>query len=565
MQLRRLTVERFRGIRSLTWDVNGPILCLVGPGDATKTTILDAIEWTLWPRPMLSVGDADFHGITCDHPILIEATVGELPDRLRRDDLFGLELRGWSSEGELHDEPDDADEEVLTVRLTVDDSLDPTWEIVNDRRSEPRLVRARDREAFGVARLGPDIERHLTWARGSALSRVTADTDDVHRVLAAASRRAREMVKGEALEDLAQVADKATDAARRLGATGDEYRPAMDPGAATAGAGALALHQGDIPARLAGTGSRRLTALAVQKLSVPEGAIVLVDEVESGLEPHRLRHLLRELAATPDEGARGQVLTTTHSPVALTELPCRDLRIVRCVDGDTSIRNVPEELQGLVRAEPGALLCERLLVCEGKTELGIIRRLQRGWTDMHDSTPPEHLGVTIALGNGNEAPRRALALAGLGYGVALLADSDQPLTPDADTLEAAGVRVIQWDDGKSTELRVALDLPFESVGRILDVAAELDGRGRQRVDDALAARLSGPVPASVDPLGLLEAGFSEEDIRSAIGRVSLEKEWFKRIDWGEALGDLILEQLPQILDTDLARKLAEAEAWVYAP
>jgi hypothetical protein len=563
VQLRRLTVERFRGIRSLTWDVDGPTVCLVGPGDATKTTILDAVEWALWPRPALGVADADFHGISCDNPILIEATVGELPDRLRRDDLFGLELRGWSPEGELHDEPDDVDEEVLTVRLTVDDSLDPRWEIVNDRQPEPRLIRARDREALGATRLGPDVERNLTWARGSALARATADTDDVHKVLAAASRGAREMVKGEALEDLAEAAERATEAARRLGAGRGPYRPAMDPGATTAGAGALALHEGDIPARLAGTGSRRLGALGVQRLSVPEGAVVLIDELETGLEPHRLRHLLRVLAAQPEAGPRGQVLATTHSPVALTELACVNLRVVRCVDGTTIIRAVPDDLQDLVRAEPGALLCDRVLVCEGKTELGLVRRLARGWIDQHDWTPPEHLGVTIALGNGHEAPRRALALAELGYDVALLSDSDRPLEPDVGELEAAGVRVIQWEGGTSTEGRLALDLPWGALGRILEVAAELDGRGRQSVDDALAARLPGPAPASRNPDALLEAGFTEEDVRLTIGRVSSEKKWFKRIDWGEALGDVVVGALPEIPETDLARKLADVELWVY--
>lgn len=44
--------------------------------------------------------------------------------------------------------------------------------------------------------------------------------------------------------------------------------------------------------RAAGLGSRRLAALAIQRASFPEGGIVLVDEVETELEPHRLRHLI---------------------------------------------------------------------------------------------------------------------------------------------------------------------------------------------------------------------------------------------------------------------------------
>lgn len=159
MQLRRLAIERFRGIRVLEWTVNGPTACLVGPGDATKTTILDAVEWALWPRPALLVGDSDFYGVRCDQPVVIEATVGELPGRLLRDDRFGLELRGWTPEGQLRDEPEDDDELVLTIRLTVDGSLEPRWEVVNNRQPEPRPIYQRDREALGVTRLGPDGER----------------------------------------------------------------------------------------------------------------------------------------------------------------------------------------------------------------------------------------------------------------------------------------------------------------------------------------------------------------------------------------------------------------------
>ena len=43
-------IRNFRGIRELDWHVDGTILCLVGPGDSTKTTILDAIELAMTPQ-----------------------------------------------------------------------------------------------------------------------------------------------------------------------------------------------------------------------------------------------------------------------------------------------------------------------------------------------------------------------------------------------------------------------------------------------------------------------------------------------------------------------------------
>jgi hypothetical protein len=49
---------------------------------------------------------------------------------------------------------------------------------------------------------------------------------------------------------------------------------------------------------MAGLGTRRPIALAIERLSIPDGAIVLVDEIEHGLEPHRIRHALKILRAS---------------------------------------------------------------------------------------------------------------------------------------------------------------------------------------------------------------------------------------------------------------------------
>jgi predicted ATP-dependent endonuclease of OLD family len=44
MQIRNLQVKNFRGIKEFNWTIDSPVICLIGPGDSTKTTILDAIE-----------------------------------------------------------------------------------------------------------------------------------------------------------------------------------------------------------------------------------------------------------------------------------------------------------------------------------------------------------------------------------------------------------------------------------------------------------------------------------------------------------------------------------------
>ncbi len=80
MRLRRVEIERFRGIKKLHWNVVGDFVCLLGPGDSTKTTILDAIELTLSPRWNVSFNDADFYDANTEHPLSITITVCELHD-----------------------------------------------------------------------------------------------------------------------------------------------------------------------------------------------------------------------------------------------------------------------------------------------------------------------------------------------------------------------------------------------------------------------------------------------------------------------------------------------------
>ena len=97
MTIYRVQVSNFRGIKSTDWQPNAKFVCLIGPGDCTKSTLLDAIELCLSPRWNVPFDDNDFHrGQTAD-PIEITVTVGGLPDELLLEHKFGLEQRGVTS------------------------------------------------------------------------------------------------------------------------------------------------------------------------------------------------------------------------------------------------------------------------------------------------------------------------------------------------------------------------------------------------------------------------------------------------------------------------------------
>ena len=245
-RLYHLSIRNFRGIRELDWAVDGGTKCLVGPGDSTKTTILDAIQLALTPRWGVSLNDSDFHNGAVDLAIHIEATVGDLPTEFITEDKYGLHLRGWAPDTTvLHEEPAAGMERLITVGFTVDASLEPTWVVVvtdPERHPEPRRIPAKDRAKLGVARVGAFADRDLGWGRGSILSRLTEEAGGATALLANISRAAKAAVNPDALADLQAVATQAEVLGREVGvAPASSLVPHIDIDAVSVSAGGLTL------------------------------------------------------------------------------------------------------------------------------------------------------------------------------------------------------------------------------------------------------------------------------------------------------------------------------------
>jgi len=570
MDVKHVKVRGFRGIRCLDWTVNGTVIGLVGPGDSTKTTILDAIEYALSPRWNLPISDSDFYNVQPDSPIEIEITVGDIPAELLSEDKFGFYKRGWWRDHGICDEPEDDCDSVLTVRLNIDTDLEPSWAVVTDRHAEGKLITSRDRARLGVVCLGVEVNRDLAWGKGSSLSRMTGPVD-VDDVLAEAYRVARASVGETQLTKLADAAKTAAQHAAPFGAIpAAGFAPALDPAAMSATAGALSLHDGCVPVRAAGLGTRRLVALAIQHSVVPDGAILLIDEIEHGLEPHRIRRLIRHLRSASTGGAdgqtsasrHGQVILTTHSRVAVTELGASEIRAVRSNGGVTTTFTPTADLQPVLRSVPEAFLGRRVVVCEGATEVGLCWGMEDYWQDRHSGESTACRGVVFVDGGGSQAPIRAQSLAGLGYDIAYFADSDRRVNPTVGQLSQAGVAAICWDGGACTEGRVFSDLPWDLVQEALDLAIE--EQGRESVIASAASRLgrnANSLSAHLD--SWRDACTTEERIRAALALAAKSSNWYKRRDRAGQLAKIIIKGLPASQNTDLASKLEQLEKWCY--
>lgn len=568
MRLVHLRVENFRGISTMEWSTDETIICLVGPGDVGKSTVLEAVDWTLGSRWALPVSDADFTNLDVDSPIVVEATIADVPQRLLTDQTFQHHARYRCAAG-MHDEPQHGDDQaVLTVRLQITDTLEPQWEVTCGERLPPRSISGRDRAAFGATRLGGDPDRQLRWARGSALDRLTEETAPVTQALAGVYRTARTGVTDEQLQPLDDAVAVAREAIPTFGAGVDaaELRAALDPAAFTPAVGALALHSGEVPLTGSGLGTRRLAALAIQAASVPEGAIILADEIEAGLEPHRLRHLLRllRLRIEADKGpAPGQVLMTTHSPITVVELRASELAVARRTADGVTLSQPTDELQGVIRSQPEAMLATAVIVGEGLTEQGLVRGLDEA-AAVAGETPLAHRGVAVVSGGGcTRAPGVAIELAGLGYRAAILVDSDQPIVPDAAEVLGHGVHVAQWADTMCTEQRIASDVSLTTlVGLLGLISEEVVEPAQVRGDVAAALERS----AEELPEDLLDWSpvVGETDFRTAVGTAMARGKWLKQIAPAESAGRYLGPALPDLADTNLGQVLANLWTWTNA-
>lgn len=564
MRLHDLKIRNFRGITELDWRPGGELVCLLGPGDSCKSTILDAIEYALTPR-WVQFTDVDFLSGDTTRVITIDATVGDLPTEALADNRFGLHLHGWSADGTINDEPGEHDLPVVTVRLTVDASLDPTWELIN-ARNQPRQLSVGERRMFGVVRLGEDAEKHLAWSQGSALTRLTNEHDDAATRLAEAYRRARTLVSADAIPGLSAVAGEVTSSAKQLGAyTTQNFSPGLDTQRASMSLGTLSLHDSGIPTRLSGLGTRRLISLAIQQMSVAEGAIVLIDELEHGLEPHRILHILRKLKSMlPDSlgDEIGQVFLTTHSAVSIIELNAADLHITRRHPERHMVMTAPDSVQRLLRSMPEAFLGRRIVVCEGRTEVGILRAMRPYWIGRHEGIPPEHRGAVFVDGQGSSGQTTAIALRKLGYETVLFRDSDVAMTPQQrQAAIQEGVVIVEWEDTVATEHRLLSDLPAPALSSFIAALYELQSADAVTALIARELRLAHVMPQDFSEW---QQYATEQVLRTVIANVTKHAKWIKRIDAGEIVGQILVRELQQGFQAPIANTLGEIERWLYA-
>jgi len=537
-RIRHLAIQNFRSIKALDWTPAPGVNCLIGPGDSGKSTILDAIDLCLGARRSISFGDMDFFGLDVSEPIRIAVTLGELPASLMDIDVYGDFLRGFDSVFDtVEDEPGAGLETVLTLLLQVGADLEPSWTLFSNRSLQQGLERGlpwKERTALSPARIGSFTSSNLSWSRGSVLNRLTDERAELGAQLAFAARQARANFGAQASPHLSQTLGIVQATAQSLGvAVGTMPQALLDSHSVSIGEGAIALHsEAGIPLRSLGTGSSRLLVAGLQRAAAAAAPIALVDEVEYGLEPHRLMRLLDSLGAK-ETSPPLQAFLTTHSPVALRELSGEQLFVVRPRPANHVVLSAGsvDEIQSTLRADPEAFLAKSVIVCEGASEVGFVRGLDLWGVATKQPSFLALGGAYVNAGGGtpDNAFARATALMKLGYRVLVFIDADRPAAPGVSgAYLQPGGNLATWRAGMALEDELFRCLPDTSIDALIAKAKERVGE--DLMNQQLVAKSNGRTSlASIE--ALRPNSPYPPDIRALLGEASRIKKnsWFKSL------------------------------------
>jgi putative ATP-dependent endonuclease of the OLD family len=548
-RVRKIEISHFRCIKSLTWLLSAGINCLIGPGDNGKSTVLDAVDLCLGARRTIQFTDADFFNLDVGSPISIKLTIGDLDDALRNIDTYGLYLRGFDADtGQVEDEPERELETVLTLNLTVGSDLEPLWTLSSDRAKAQNATRNlvwSDRVGLAPTRIGASADFNLGWRRGSVLNRLTDEKPDASAALAKAARDARVAFGEDVEKQLGETLRIVGEAAKELGIdVGDKVRALLDAHSVTLSGGVISLHNEDgVPLRGLGIGSTRLLIAGLQRKAAAQSSILLVDELEHGLEPHRIIRFLGSLGAK-EKSPPLQIIMTTHSPVALRELSGNQLFVLREKGGQHQALSIgtEDDVQSTIRLYPDAFLATSVIICEGASEVGLIRGLDQHRTAQGKASISA-CGVALVDCGGGEPDRpfkRASIFCRLGYRVAVLRDGDkEPSDGVAKAFTDLGGSVFSWRQGRALEDELFMSLTDEAVDNMLDLADEL--HGDTVIDDHINSASQNAKNLVAVYTEILNGELSMET-RTILGKAARTRKsgWFKSISWMEELARWIV-------------------------
>ena len=442
--IRRLTIERFRGIERLVWYPRPGVNVIVGGGDVGKTTVLDAIALLFHPTNTTVFSDADYWRREVEDGFCIEAVMS-LPETYgiseQTKNAWPWEWSGTEPELPKIDQDPAATnvaDPVFRLRVRGTPDFDLSFEILQPDDTATHLSVV-VRRKIGLVRLSGDDrnDRDLRLVLGSALDRLISDKT--------LRSRMGQKLGGSDLND--ELKDDAKTQLSNLDMAFKQQSLPTGLGLGLTGGPGLSLNaligltankeSVNLPLASWGAGTRRLAALEIAAAQQGESPIILVDEVERGLEPYHQRRLMAKL-----QTGGSQVFLTTHSAAALS---AAGNATIWHMGSDGKIGELPDSVAAHLRRDPETFLARIAIIAEGPTEVGFVTVLLQKAID-NDLLD---LGIWITDGRGNDNTLKLLeGLVDSGLTFAGFADDEERAPEKWERVKKElGALLFRWASG----------------------------------------------------------------------------------------------------------------------
>lgn len=553
-----LRIKNFRCFKDFNASFGDEhFIVLIGRGDSGKSSILKAIDALLSPQWNYTFTDWDFYNGNVSEPIIIEGDIIELSNDFFSLDTIQFNYKLLRQDGNISSDirnENDNDIPLITLRLIVDETLEPKWYVVSGRDGVPDVeLHSKERELFKSFMIADTNELQFSYHRQSPLVSLANNTREEreavnHRmitVVRGAFQKGREISSFEEFNDSAK---RVKCSVNKLGIEGELFDAQLDFKENAYTLRNVGLHKDNQPCRLLGNGSKRLISMAIQLELTKQGGIVLVDEIEQGLEPDRILSIIQLYK----NNNCGQMILTTHSPYVLCE--CKYSQLLRVMPDHSGVWTFDTSFASILRSIPEIFFAKRVILCEGKTELGFLRALDDALRN--DGKGFSSKGIAFANCKGGDTfYKNAILLCKQKIDVCILCDNDvQAIEKQFLLAEDSGATVIRWDTGICLEQQIFRDVSYRLIGELVHLAQSLNPSRNIKAELKIASS------------GLEDLDEQTIDaLRENIGKVAKSNSWFKDIDKAQALANVIFNEYNSNLipnNTVLHQRLTSLLEWV---
>jgi hypothetical protein len=118
------------------------------------------------------------------------------------------------------------------------------------------------------------------------------------------------------------------------------------------------------------------------------------------------------------------------------------------------------------------------------------------------------------------------------------------------------VKVFVWSETLSIEQRLFNDLPWEGVKACFDLAKSLSSSEASALDQ-LNSQRNESLPPNQDEWE------ENDELRAALGTVAQKQGWFKTIEKGRALAEIVTRYFQDVpINSDLKTKITGLREWI---